>query len=92
MFSYDLIGQGSRQLITGWSNGKIDCRSISTGEVLFKDSLSHGVAGVVEADYRGTGINDLICVSVEGEGAVLDVIIIIIIINDEDFIENFHQI
>lgn len=68
MYHYDLIGQGSRQLITGWSNGKIDCRSILTGEVLFKDNLGHGAAGIVEADYRGTGKTDLICVSVEGEG------------------------
>lgn len=71
MYHYDLLGAGSRQLITGWSNGKIDCRSILTGEVLFKDNLQHGAAGIIEADYRGTGKNDLICISVEGEGGII---------------------
>lgn len=60
------------QLITGWSNGKVDCRSIKTGEVLFKDSMGHGCAGIVEGDYRSVGKTDLICVSVEGEGIGLN--------------------
>lgn len=63
---YDLLGKGSPQLVTGWSNGKIDCRSIKTGEVLFKDSMSASVAGLVEGDYRSVGKLDLICVSKEG--------------------------
>lgn len=65
---YDLLSQGNPQLITGWSNGKIDCRSIKTGEVLFKDTLSSGIAGVVEGDYRSIGKNDIICIASEGEG------------------------
>ncbi|CAG9855973.1 unnamed protein product [Phyllotreta striolata] len=64
---YDLLGQGAPQLITGWSNGKIDCRSIKTGEVLFKDSMNCGLSGIVEGDYRSIGKTDLICVSSEGE-------------------------
>ncbi|CAH0550808.1 unnamed protein product [Brassicogethes aeneus] len=64
---YDLLGQGNMQLITGWSNGKIDCRSIKTGEVFFKDNMNHGLAGVVEGDYRSNGKTDLICISVDGE-------------------------
>lgn len=71
IYFYDLLGQGSCQLITGWSNGKIDCRSIKTGEVLFKDSVSHSVAGIVEADYRSIGKTDLICLTVEGEGSTV---------------------
>lgn len=62
------MGQGSTQLITGWSNGKIDCRSIKTGEVFFKDTMNAGVAGVLEGDYRSIGKADIICVSSEGEG------------------------
>ncbi|KAB0804754.1 hypothetical protein PPYR_01724 [Photinus pyralis] len=67
MRHYDLLGQGTAQLITGWSNGKIDCRSIKTGEVLFKDSLKHSIAGIVDADYRSIGKTDVICLTVEGE-------------------------
>lgn len=65
---YDLLGQSSLQLITGWSNGKIDCRSVKTGEVLFKDVMNSGLAGIVEGDYRSNGKTDLICISMEGEG------------------------
>ncbi|CAH1100216.1 unnamed protein product [Psylliodes chrysocephalus] len=64
---YDLLGQGSPQLLTGWSNGKVDCRSIKTGEVLFKDAMACGVSGIVEGDYRSIGKSDLICISSEGE-------------------------
>lgn len=68
MYCYDLLGKGSAQLITGWSNGKIDCRSLNTGEVLFKDALPQSIAGIIEGDYRSIGKADLICVSSEGEG------------------------
>lgn len=70
MKQYDLLALGSAQLITGWSNGKIDCRSIITGEVLFKDTMvgGGGIAGVVEGDYRSIGKSDVICVSSDGEG------------------------
>ncbi|KAK4885882.1 hypothetical protein RN001_002153 [Aquatica leii] len=67
MHYYDLLGQGTGQLITGWSNGKIDCRSIKTGEVLFKDAMKHSIAGIVDADYRSIGKTDLICLTIEGE-------------------------
>ncbi|XP_057662822.1 Bardet-Biedl syndrome 2 protein homolog [Diorhabda carinulata] len=67
LHSYDLLGQGSPQLVTGWSNGKIDFRSVKTGEVLHKDSTGSGVSGIVEGDYRSMGKTDLICVSSEGE-------------------------
>ncbi|KAK9738481.1 Ciliary BBSome complex subunit 2, N-terminal [Popillia japonica] len=67
IYNYDLLGKGTAQLITGWSNGKIDCRCITTGEVLFKDIMPHGIAGIVEGDYRSIGKADLICVSIEGE-------------------------
>ncbi|XP_060780346.1 Bardet-Biedl syndrome 2 protein homolog [Neoarius graeffei] len=66
--AFDLNGDGVVELITGWSNGKIDARSDRTGEVIFKDNFSSSVAGVVEGDYRMDGQVQLICTSVEGEG------------------------
>lgn len=65
---YDLDGDGKEELITGWSNGKIDARNSRTGEVVFRDILSSGIAGVVVGDYRRAGKNQLIVVSVTGEG------------------------
>ncbi|PIK53965.1 putative Bardet-Biedl syndrome 2 protein-like [Apostichopus japonicus] len=65
--SFDLNGDGVDELITGWTNGKIDARSDRTGEVVFKDNMSSSVAGIVEGDYRSNGNTELICCSVEGE-------------------------
>ncbi|KAM6946405.1 BBSome complex member BBS2 [Aplochiton taeniatus] len=65
--AFDLNADGVVELITGWSNGKIDARSDRTGEVIFKDNFSSSVAGVVEGDYRMDGQVQLICTSVEGE-------------------------
>ncbi|ELW66176.1 Bardet-Biedl syndrome 2 protein [Tupaia chinensis] len=65
--AYDLNSDGVHELITGWSNGKVDARSDRTGEVIFKDNFSSAVAGVVEGDYRMDGHIQLICCSVDGE-------------------------
>ncbi|XP_063052936.1 Bardet-Biedl syndrome 2 protein homolog [Engraulis encrasicolus] len=65
--AFDLNADGVVELITGWSNGKIDARSDRTGEVIFKDNFSSSVAGIVEGDYRMDGKVQLICTSVEGE-------------------------
>ncbi|XP_071460631.1 BBSome complex member BBS2 isoform X2 [Marmota flaviventris] len=65
--AFDLNSDGVCELITGWSNGKVDARSDRTGEVIFKDNFSSAIAGVVEADYRMDGHVQLICCSVEGE-------------------------
>ncbi|KAM8946161.1 BBSome complex member BBS2 isoform 2-T2 [Pelodytes ibericus] len=65
--AFDLNSDGVCELITGWSNGKIDARSDRTGEVIFKDNFSSSIAGVVEGDYRMDGKTQLICCSIDGE-------------------------
>ncbi|XP_012883345.1 PREDICTED: Bardet-Biedl syndrome 2 protein [Dipodomys ordii] len=65
--AFDLNSDGVCELITGWSNGKVDARSDRTGDVIFKDNFSSAIAGVVEGDYRMDGHIQLICCSVDGE-------------------------
>ena len=69
--AYDLNSVGVPELITGWSNGKVDARSDRTGEVVYKDNFSSAVAGIVTSDYRGDGKQQLLCCSIDGEGMVL---------------------
>jgi len=65
--SFDLNGDGVPELVTGWSNGKVDARSDRTGEVVFKENLSTAIAGVVDADYRMDGKQQLVVCSMDGE-------------------------
>ena len=66
--SFDLDGDGVKELVTGWSNGKLDARNDRSGEVVFKDNFNHPVAGLVQGDYRRDGKMELIAVASEGEG------------------------
>ena len=38
IFAFDLDGDGMKELITGWSSGKLDARNDKSGEVVFKVS------------------------------------------------------
>lgn len=65
--SFDLNNDGVPELITGWSNGKIDVRNESSGGVIFRDNFNSSVAGIVQGAYTQPGNDQLICCSVEGE-------------------------
>jgi len=67
MQCFDVTGDGNDELVCGWSNGKIDARSMETGDVVFKDSMQNCIAGLIVADYRLDGTLQLIACSVDGE-------------------------
>ncbi|XP_015276879.1 PREDICTED: Bardet-Biedl syndrome 2 protein isoform X1 [Gekko japonicus] len=67
IYAFDLNSDGVNELITGWSNGKVDARNDRTGEVIFKDNFASSIAGIVQGDYRMDGNTQLICCSVDGE-------------------------
>ena len=51
IFGYDLDADGVKELITGWSNGKLDARNDRSGEVVFKDNFTHPIAGLSLGKY-----------------------------------------
>lgn len=65
--SFDLDGDGVNEVACGWGSGKFEVRSDKTGEVIYRDTFASSVAGIVTADYRGDGSNQIICVSSQGE-------------------------
>ena len=58
--SFDLDADGVPELISGWSNGAINVRNESTGEVIYKDTFGSAIAGIVKADYRCDGNENII--------------------------------
>ena len=67
LLSYDVNGDGQAELVTGWTNGKLDARNVENGEVLFRDNLVHSIAAILCADYNLDGVDELIACTVEGE-------------------------
>lgn len=65
--SFDINGDGEKEIVIGWSNGKMEARRLTNGEVVFKEMLSAPVAALVSADYRMDGNEEVICCTSEGE-------------------------
>ncbi len=66
LISFDLDADGVPELVSGWSDGAVNVRREGTGEVVFKDKLDAGVAGIVTADYRMDGNENVIVVGTDG--------------------------
>ncbi|TYZ62528.1 hypothetical protein PybrP1_012710 [[Pythium] brassicae (nom. inval.)] len=65
--AFDINGDGEKEIMIGWSNGKFESRRVANGEVVHKDMFSSPVAALVTADYRMDGNEEIICCSADGE-------------------------
>ena len=67
LFGADINNNGQMELLTGWSNGKLDIRIAMTGEVLYRENYKCSVAGIMIADYNMDGKDELIVCTVAGD-------------------------
>jgi len=65
--SFDMDGDGVPELVSGWSNGKVEVRNSSNGTVVSRDSLASSVSAVLAADFRNDGSDCLMVCSESGE-------------------------
>jgi hypothetical protein len=69
---FDLDADGVNELVSGWTNGKLEVRGDRQGEVIFRDNLADSVSAVLQADYRSDGREEVIACGYDGEvGATL---------------------
>ena len=64
---FDLDGDGCPEVISGWANGKLEVRSDSTAEVVFKDNMGASISAILQSDYRSDGHMELLVCSADGE-------------------------
>eukprot|EP01034_Spumella_vulgaris_P021413 gene21413-27443_t len=67
LYSYDLDSDGVPEVFSGWSTGQFTVRREENGEVLFKEAMDAPVAGIVSADYRMDGKEEVMICSESGE-------------------------
>jgi len=65
--AFDLDGDGVPELIAGLSNGRIEVRNDTNGELIYRDQFERGVAAVLTADYTGDGRTQIVVCSEDGE-------------------------
>mmetsp|Transcript_41527 Transcript_41527/g.81439 ORF Transcript_41527/g.81439 Transcript_41527/m.81439 type:complete len:719 (+) Transcript_41527:72-2228(+) len=67
--AYDLDDDGVPEIVAGWSNGRVEVRNDTNGELVFKDRFSSSIAQVLVADYRllANGQQEILACSVDGE-------------------------
>jgi len=67
VIGFDLDGDGYPEVVSGWSNVKLEVRSDRTGEVVFKDNLGTSISELLTADYRCDGHVEVIVCTADGE-------------------------
>lgn len=53
--SFDLDGDDVPELLSGWSNGRLDVRSCKSGDLVYRDTFSSSVSSILQSDYRLDG-------------------------------------
>lgn len=55
------------ELLSGWSNGRLEVRNHADGGLVYKQSFSSAVSAILNADYRLDGRETVIACALDGE-------------------------
>ena len=67
LLGFDVDGDGELELVSGWSNGRVEARRARTGDVVCRDALGAPAAALLGGDLRGLGEHELVAVAASGE-------------------------
>jgi Bardet-Biedl syndrome 2 protein len=62
----DMNDDGALEIVSAWSGGKVEARSLVDGALIFKDQLPSACAGLIVADYRLDSRQHCVVVTVDG--------------------------
>jgi Bardet-Biedl syndrome 2 protein len=62
----DMNDDGALEVLSAWSGGKVEARSLTDGSLVFKDQLPSACAGLIVADYRLDSRQHCVAVTVDG--------------------------
>jgi Bardet-Biedl syndrome 2 protein len=62
----DINDDGALEIVSAWSGGKVEARSLVDGALVFKDQLPSACAGLIVADYRLDSRQHCVVVTVDG--------------------------
>ncbi|OQR93679.1 bardet-Biedl syndrome 2 protein [Thraustotheca clavata] len=65
--AFDINGDGDKEIVIGWNNGKFEARNLSNGEVVFRDTFTAPISSILTADYRMRGQDEVVCCAQDGE-------------------------
>ncbi|EQC35357.1 hypothetical protein SDRG_07069 [Saprolegnia diclina VS20] len=65
--AFDINGDGDKEIVIGWSNGRFEARNLTNGEVVYRDTFAAPIAAVLTADYCTRGQEEVLCCAQDGE-------------------------
>jgi hypothetical protein len=65
--AFDLDGDGVDELVSGWSNGKLEVRRAEDGSVVYRETFQSPVVALLRGPFRGGDKDELVVCLADGE-------------------------
>ncbi|KAI3380385.1 hypothetical protein SNEBB_007666 [Seison nebaliae] len=65
--AFDINGNRKKELICGWSNGKLDAKDYETGDIVWKEQFDCAIIGITMGDICKENNNQMIIITEDGQ-------------------------